>query len=192
MEHINFKIYTRILWLTGILFFVFQASALDMKRFDAPDLERGKYLAFTKPVSLTYGSSTLPIDRRKLISPSTIKIVTTTSIEESNSTVRAGTTVFPSIPSNLQDPSTTERPPVELFKNIPAVAPPISLPLTDPFEDVNSVGIDNTDELLEVFESSSFSSPRGSMQDIPFVPPYTVAPDNMRVTNRATYQRRQR
>ena len=62
----------------------------------------------------------------------------------------------------------------------------------DPFEDINSLGIDSTDQLLEVFENSNLRAPRTGYQQIPFVPPYTVAPDNLRVTNRATYQRKQR
>jgi hypothetical protein len=192
MEHLKFYIFARTLCLTGVLFFVFQASALDMKRFDAPDPQRGKYLAFTKPARLTYGSSPLPVDRRTLIMPANIKVVTTTLTVESNSTNQSETNASPESLSKIENPALEERPPLELFQNIPAVAPPVSLPLSDPFEEVSSVGIDSTDELLDVFESSSFSSPRGNVQDIPFVPPYTVAPDNMRITNRSTYQRRQR
>lgn len=190
MEYFKFNIFTLSLWLIGVLFFVFQASALDMKRFDAPAPQRGKYLAFTKPVTLTYGSSPLPVDRRTLILPPTINIVTTTLTMESNSTNRSVSNTSPETLSNIENPPLEERPPLVLFQNIPAVAPPVSLPLSDPFEEVSSVGIDSTDELLDVFESSSFSSPRGNVQDIPFVPPYTVAPDNMRITTRSTYQRR--
>ena len=192
MEYLKFNIFIRTLWLTGVLFFVFQASALDMKRFDAPAPQRGKYLAFTKPVTLTYGSSPLPVDRRTLIMPPTIKVVTTNLSVDTNSTAQSDSIGSPELSSKMENQAMEERPPLELFQNIPAVAPPVSLPLSDPFEEISSVGIDSTDELLDVFESSSFSSPRGNVQDIPFVPPYTVAPDNMRITNRSTYQRRQR
>jgi hypothetical protein len=124
--------------------------------------------------------------------PATINVVTTTLTVESNSTAQSGSNALPESSSINENSDLEERPPLELFQNIPAVAPPVSLPMSDPFEEVNSVGIDSTDELLDVFESSSFSSPRGNVQDIPFVPPYTVAPDNMRITTRSTYQRRQR
>ena len=193
MEKINFKLLLRTSAILSVLFLVFQVRAIDTKRFDAPPLSRGEYLAFTKPINFRYGISPAKVDRTKLIMPPTIQIVTTTVKQESNSsTVSSETNDFPLLPFEDENSSSgTNMPPLN-FPNIPNIAPPVGLPLTDPFEEVNSLGIDSTDELLEVFESSSMRTPRSSMQNIPFVPPYTVAPDNMRVTNKATYQRRQR
>lgn len=193
MEKINFKLLLRTSAILSVLFLVFQVRAIDTKRFDAPPLSRGEYLAFTKPINFRYGISPAKVDRTKLIMPPTIQIVTTTVKQESNSsTVSSETNDFPLLPFQDENSSSgTNMPPLN-FSNIPNIAPPVGLPLTDPFEEVNSLGIDSTDELLEVFESSSMRTPRSSMQNIPFVPPYTVAPDNMRVTNKATYQRRQR
>jgi hypothetical protein len=192
MEHLNLKLLSRASFLICALFFAFQASAIDTKRFDAPPLARGEYLAFTKPISFRYGSSPIPVDRRTLIMPSSIQVVTTTVIQENNSTTSPASTGFPLILPQDENATAQTRPMVELFQNIATTAPPVALPLADPFEEVNSLGINSTDELLEVFESSSFKSPRSSMQDLPFVPPYSVAPDNMRISSSATYQRRQR
>ena len=192
MEHLNLKLLLRTLYIISVLFFAFQVSAIDIKRFDAPPLARGEYLAFSKPISLRYGSSPLPVDRRTLIMPSGIQMVTTTVIQENNSTSNSASSGFPLFFPQDVNTTTQTRPTVELFPNMPTTAPPVALPLTDPFEEVNSLGINSTDELLEVFESSSFKSPRSSMQEMPFVPPYTVAPDNMRISSSATYQRRQR
>ncbi|MDG1326597.1 MAG: hypothetical protein P8P49_12600 [Opitutales bacterium] len=192
MEQLNFKHFRRTLYTLSVLFFVFQASALDTKRFDAPPPARGQYVAFTKPITLRYGTSTLPVDRRKLIMPPTSQVAVTITEKESNSSVSTQANDFPLINSEESSNDTPNRPAVELFENMPSVAPPVSLPLTDPFQEVGSMGIDSTDELLEVFETSTLTTPRSRMQAIPFVPPYTIAPDNMRITNKATYQRRQR
>ena len=69
-----------------------------------------------------------------------------------------------------------------------------SLPLADPFEEMSNSSIDSTDDLMEVFESSSSSQSmlQGQGGIIPFIPPYSVTPDNLKITNRATYRRVQR
>jgi len=192
MEQLNFNYFRRILYTLSVLLFVFQASALDTKRFDAPPPSRGQYLAFAKPSTLRYGTSPLPVDRRKLIVTPISQITVTTVIQENNASVKSTETGFPLYPVADTNSSSPIRPTAKLFQNLPNVAPPVALPLSDPFEEVNSLGINSTDELLQVFESSTFPSPRSNIQDIPFVPPYTVAPDNMRVSSGATYQRRQR
>ena len=73
MEQLNFNYFRRTLYTLSVLFFVFQASALDTKRFDAPPPARGQYLAFTKP--LLFGMELpRPVDRRKLIMPPTTNV----------------------------------------------------------------------------------------------------------------------
>jgi hypothetical protein len=194
MEHLHTKFLLRTSITLGVLFSFLQVSAIETKRFDAPPLERAKYMAFSKPISLRYGLSPLPVDRTKLIMPPTIEVVSTTVEVDQNQTV---TTEAPDFPLLSYDDNnvTTKVIPVDqpsVMQVIPQIAPPDNLPLSDPFEDINSLGIDSTDQLLEVFENSNLRAPRTGFQQIPFVPPYTVAPDNLRVTNRATYQRRQR
>jgi hypothetical protein len=63
------------------------------------------------------------------------------------------------------------------------------LPLSDPFQDLNSFGTDSTDELLQILESSDVGTSGSSLQVSPFVPPYTVAPDGLRIGSKATYRR---
>jgi hypothetical protein len=191
MELSNLKFTLRTSFLMSVLFCFLQSSVILAKRFDAPQVSRSQYLAFSQPPTLRYESSPLPVDRRKLILPPSAIVVTTTLNQEVNATSSDGND-FPLIAFNDDNSSYQVKSKPMAPRNIPLLAPPVSLPLTDPFEDVGALGIDSTDELLEVFESSSLNTPRSSMQNIPFVPPYTVAPDNLRVTTRSTYQRRQR
>jgi hypothetical protein len=191
MELSNLKFTLRTSFLMSVLFCILQSSVILAKRFDAPQASRSQYLAFSQPPTLRYESSPLPVDRRKLILPPSAIVVTTTLNQEVNATSSDGND-FPLIAFNDDNSSYQVKSKPMAPRNIPLLAPPVSLPLTDPFEDVGALGIDSTDELLEVFESSSLNTPRSSMQNIPFVPPYTVAPDNLRVTTRSTYQRRQR
>lgn len=191
MELSNLKFTLRTSFLMSVLFCILQSSVILAKRFDAPQVSRSQYLAFTQPPTLRYESSPLAVDRRKLILPPSAIVVTTTLNQEVNATSSDGND-FPLIAFNDDNSSYQVKSKPMAPRNIPLLAPPVSLPLTDPFEDVGALGIDSTDELLEVFESSSLNTPRSSMQNIPFVPPYTVAPDNLRVTTRSTYQRRQR
>ena len=191
MELSNLKFTLRTSFLMSVLFCILQSSVILAKRFDAPQASRSQYLAFSQPPTLRYESSPLPVDRRKLILPPSAIVVTTTLNQEVNATSSDGND-FPLIAFNDDNSSYQVKSKPMAPRNIPLLAPPVSLPLTDPFEDVGALGIDSTDELLEVFESSSLNTPRSSIQNIPFVPTYTVAPDNLRVTTRSTYQRRQR
>jgi hypothetical protein len=192
MEHLKLKLLQGTLFLSCVGYFAFQASAIDTKRFDAPPLERGEYLAFTKPITLRYGSTPAIVDRRKLIMPTDIKVVVTTVTVETKPSNVPDVANFPLLSYQDENSSSQSGPRVEIPENFPLAAPPATLPYLDPFEGQNSLDVDSTDELLEVFESTSMSPSRSRIQNIPFVPPYTIAPDSMRVTNKATYQRRQR
>ena len=121
--------------------------------------------------------------------PPTIEVVSTTVEVDQNQTATTEAPDFPLL-SYDENNVTTEVIPVDqpsVMQAIPQIAPPDNLPLSDPFEDINSLGIDSTDQLRS-FENSNLRGPRTGFQQIPFVPPYTVAPDNLRVTNRATYK----
>jgi hypothetical protein len=67
--------------------------------------------------------------------------------------------------------------------------PPDILPLSDPFDAVDPFGADSTDELLRLIESSNVGGTSSSLNSAPFVPPYTIAPDGMRMTNKSSYRR---
>ena len=187
MDYLKFKNFTRISIGLSILFFIFKASAIDTKRFDAPPLARPQYLTFTQPQDLRYKEVHPDVDRRKLLMPSDMKLVTVTVVTDSNTTYQ-NQPEFPLIGDDSNSSQNAFKP---LANPVMPRSNPV-LPLSDPFSGVDSSSVNSTDELLQVFESSSFNSPRQSMQNIPFVPPYTITPDSMRMTNRATYQRIQR
>ena len=191
MDYLKIKHILRTSVLLSVLFLTFKVSAIDTKRFDAPPIPRDQYLTFSQPDKLRYSALPLEVDRRKLLMPSDMKLATVTVVVQTdeNASVYAKPD-FPLIGDAEGNSSSTPAPKSLLSSNF--VDPNPVLPLSDPFGSINSSSINSTDELLQVFESSDFKSPRGRMQNIPFVPPYTISPDSMRITNRATYKRIQR
>ena len=138
MELSNLKITLRTSFLMSVLFCILQPSVVEAKRFDAPQVSRPQYLAFVQPPTLRYNSSPLPVDRRKLIlPPSAIVVTISTSNQEANATSSDGDD-FPLIAFSDDNSSykVTSQPMAP--QNMPLLAPPVSLPLTDPFEDVGS------------------------------------------------------
>ena len=69
------------------------------------------------------------------------------------------------------------------------ISPSNQIPLADPFEGLSGTDVGTTDELLNVFEDLRTNSRGVRMNPIPFIPPYTVAPDNLKVGTKATYRR---
>jgi hypothetical protein len=65
------------------------------------------------------------------------------------------------------------------------------LPSPDPFaEDEASSSINSTDDLLNLFEQSNKNQNMNSGYNvIPFIPPFTSAPDNLRVESSASYRK---
>jgi hypothetical protein len=65
------------------------------------------------------------------------------------------------------------------------------LPSPDPFvEDEASRSINSTDDLLNLFEQSNKNQNMISGYNaIPFIPPFTSAPDNLRVESSASYRK---
>ena len=57
----------------------------------------------------------------------------------------------------------------------------MELPLADPFSAANSDAINSTDELMKVFDRSKIDAGNARIA-IPFVPPYTVAPESMKIS----------
>lgn len=191
MDYLKIKHIFRTSCILSVLFLTLKVSAIDTKRFDAPPVARDQYLTFSQPDKLRYSSLLAEIDRRKLLMPSDMKLATITVVVQADENASVSTKPdFPLIGGNEgNSTSTTVQKPL-ITSNL--VNPNPVLPLSDPFGNINSSSINSTDELLQVFESSDFEFPRGRMQNIPFVPPYTISPDSMRITNRATYKRIQR
>mgnify|MGYP001159738707 FL=1 len=192
MDNLNTKHFFRTSFILGVLFLTLKVSAIDTKRFDAPPLARPEYLTFSQPQELRYKSIAPSVDRRKLLLPSDMKIVTVTvvSSNDANSTANSQPD-FPLIGDEGNRSSSTQ-PAYRPLPDSSLANPNPVLPLSDPFGGMNTTSVNSTDELLQVFESPDFDTSRSRMQNIPFVPPYTVTPDSMRMTNRATYRRIQR
>ena len=195
MEKQNFYHSTKILALFGVfsLFYGFRANALDTKRFDAPLPERPSYLTFAKPTPLRFSISPLPVDRLNLhLPPKPIvkkTLVTSTVVDNNQTSSSPGSSSFePAAVDANASTGVQSSPPVQsLF--LPQAAPQDVLPLSDPFDNINNFDIDSTDELLKILESSDGIQGRSSFAPTPFVPPFTVASDGIRIESKATYRR---
>jgi hypothetical protein len=191
MDYSNIKTLLRTSITMSVLFFTLKVSAIDTKRFDAPPLARPQYLTFSQPQGLRYKSLEPRVDRRKLLMPSDMKLVSVTVVTQNDSNLSSESQPdFPLI-GGADNNATATTPSFRPLAGPSYNSGPV-LPLSDPFNGVDSSSVNSTDELLQVFESTDFDTPRTTFQNIPFVPPYTVTPDSMRMTNRATYQRIQR
>ena len=62
--------------------------------------------------------------------------------------------------------------------------------MPDPFiESAPPATYNSTDDLLDIFEQSSREAAPYGLRVIPFVPPFTNAPDNLRVESEAYYRK---
>jgi hypothetical protein len=150
---------------------------IDLKKFDAPVPERDKYLSFNAPPSLRYIPVPLAADRSNLISTDK-KPTKSAPPKDSNASSKPD---FPIV-------TYTTEPQAKSPSFIPQSAGS-SLPLADPFEGVSRTNVGSTDELLNVFEDMKVDSRTVRVNAIPFIPPYTVAPDNLKIGTKATYRR---
>ena len=167
-------------------------ALLETKRFDAKTPERSKYLNYMMPQGLRFSEPSLQADRGNLLVLNIIPAPATEDVSpvDTNQTVDP---VFPIVPYEEVDTSLSIPDEVGQFdsSNLDSEE---TLPLADPFEEMSNSSIDSTDDLMDVFESSSSSKSmlQGQGTVIPFIPPYSVTPDNLKITNRATYRRVQR
>jgi len=162
-------------------------SFVETKRFDAKPTPRAKYLVNTRPQVLRYADPVVIADRRVLLSLSTLSTAPQPIIEQN-------ATKQPEIPliaygqdeiATFEDPETTPT----TNRNMEAGSP--ILPAPDPFsDDETSSSIDSTDDLLNLFEQSNKNQTINTGYNmIPFIPPFTSAPDNLRVESRASYRK---
>ncbi len=184
---LNSKISLTALTL-GFLSFIsssFESFGIDLKRFDAPEPQRVSYLSFKSPPRLRYTPLPSAVDRTKLIMLD-ITFQADPSKQEDNSTESP-----PDFPIVEYSPD-NEASSVKIRPQIPQAAPTSSLPLADPFEGVNETNVGTTDELLDVFDQMRIAPQSANLNQIPFIPPYTIAPDNMRIETKSSYRRVQR
>ncbi len=192
MEKQTYNHSIRIPVLFGVfsLFYGLQAYGLETKRFDAPPPERSPYLSFAKPTPLSFSISPLPVDRLKLVLPPK-PIVIKTSPAQPAADANA-TSPEPMLGNTTPDGNASTDPqasPRISSPFFPQAAPQDSLPLSDPFENINSFNVDSTDELLRILETSDGNNNGSSLMPTPFVPPFTVPSDGMRISSKATYRR---
>jgi hypothetical protein len=163
--------------ITALFFLPLLSWGIDLKKFDAPPPERDRYLTFKSPPSLRFTPVPLAVDRMLLISPSTPEPKASPK-KEDNASAEPD---FPIVTYSTEPES-----------NVPAFIPQTpsnSLPMADPFEGVSGTKVGSTDELLNVFEDMKVDSRTVRVNAIPFIPPYTVAPDNLKIGTKSTYRR---
>lgn len=70
----------------------------------------------------------------------------------------------------------------------------LSLPPNDPFlnQELPEPNLNNTDELMEILESSVGTPSRSTITNIDFVPPFTLDGGNMVIESKSRYTRRAR
>jgi hypothetical protein len=170
---------------------------IETKRFDAKPKERLKYLNYMMPKELRFSAPAIEADRGNLL-----VIVSEPSPVSSNIIeVESNQSAEPSFPVvSYDDAETTET--FDLNSDNPDSSRDINdnvsideaLPLADPFEEMSNSSVNSTDDLLDVFENTTFpsGSNRNSGMIIPFIPPYSSMPDNLTITNQSTYRRVQR
>jgi hypothetical protein len=176
------------------LFYGLALHGLETKRFDAPPPKRPTYLSFAKPTPLRFSISPQPVDRFNIALPASQPIVQTAVVTQVSEDANATATLpVPSLPSQFDQNASSapvfQSPQMNSSPFLPKLAPPNSLPLSDPFQDLDAFEADSTDELLRILENSDMGASGSSFQASPFVPPYTVAPDGLRMSNKATYKR---
>ena len=170
----------------------FSFAILDTKRFDAKATKRVNYLHYSNAGTLRFSEPEPSVDRGNLLVFIPVSRAATSPAlnSEGNST---NLPEFPLVSyEDLDNNITTE----------PSFLPPIiqapssimegddqALPLADPFEEMEG-DVVNTDDLLEVFES--YDDAPGTVAPrmaLPFIPPYSVTPDNLTISSEATYRR---
>ena len=159
-----------------------------LKRFDAPDPKQEGYLKSFRPPALSFRANTsLPADRYSLLFLPIIQ--TDGNVTDANATLVASITPPAKGPTPSSAGSISVRqPPVALPSDL---GPPPVLPQADPF-DVAALDEPSTDDLIDALEREVPRDSFGLPTYLPFVPPYSVAPANLEIRSRSSYERRPR
>lgn len=162
-------------------------SFVETKRFDAKPTPRAKYLVNTRPQILRYADPVIIADRRALLSLTAIPTPTPPVVEQNATKPEIPLIAYGQDEFSIYDEDPDTMP---TTKSSMEAGNPI-LPAPDPFsEDETSSSIDSTDDLLNLFEQSNRNqSINNGYNAIPFIPPFTSAPDNLRVESRASYRK---
>ena len=171
------------LWVLAFMLFNSFAWGIDLKKFDSPTPERLKYLSFKPPVSLRYEPVPLEVDRLNLVPLDLTN--TKPSAPKAEDSNQSDEPEFPVVTYSTDPEEIKDVMPDSLLQ----ISPSNEIPLADPFEGLSGADVGTTDELLNVFEDLRTNSRGVRMNPIRFIPPYTVAPDNLKVGTKATYRR---
>ena len=165
-------------WVFAVFFLLpSQSWGLDLKKFDSPPPLRDRYLTYKSPPSLRFTPVPLAADRTQLISQATPTPKPSPKVEDNASSEPDFPIVTYSTEPQRKSPAFIPQPASN------------SLPMADPFEGVSGSNVGSTDELLNVFEDLKVDSRTIRVNSIPFIPPYTVAPDNLKIGTKSTYRR---
>ena len=165
---------------------------LDTKRFDSKPVERAKYLNYRNSGSLRFADPAPVADRGNLLT-FTALVATKVTIPSVDSNLTAPPE-FPLISYGASDQNKSIEPtsyPSQIQSIPEFVQSEEALPLADPFEEMDAENIVTTDELLDVIESSDSGSSNFQF-GLPFIPPFSVTPDNLTISSESSYRRVQR
>jgi hypothetical protein len=147
-------------------------------------VKKSCYLAFHSPPKLNFHEVSPSADRLNLLTlgnPLTTQVQGTA--DEANSTTEVSE--FP-LTSYGDDDSAAE------INNDTDMQDP--LPPSDPFIgfELESTGVDSTDQLIQLFENLEKSGNPSSRVSVDFIPPYSTDSGNFRLESSASYKRRVR
>ena len=186
---INSNIKTSLIAVFPLLFLAnLSFGFVETKRFDANPPPRAKYLVNSRPSVLQYADPVVIADRRVLLSLASPTTQTPAPSLDQNSTQTSSIPLIAYEDDKMPslNGSGNSAPNVDNISNSEPILPP-----PDPFND-NATGgnLNSTDDLLDLFEQTSRNrSVSSGYNVIPFIPPFTSAPDNLRVETRASYQK---
>ena len=167
-------------------------AILDTKRFDAKATKRVNYLHYSNSGKLRFTEPVATADRGNLLVfiPVSSSTKSPISSNEGNSSALPD---FPLVSYEDVDSNATVEPtflsPITQSPTSILEGEDQALPLADPFEEMGG-DVVNTDDLLEVFESYNDSTvPVAPRMALPFIPPYSVTPDNLTISSEARYRR---
>lgn len=155
----------------------------------------GGYLAFHSPPKLAFSPAPPIADRTFLL-----RLGLPTNLSELPPEVDTNVTEQTDFPLvSYTDSETNQSAIYQIPQNsqepVPAPSSSNLLPPADPFvapQPTNYDSINNTDELMRVFEEGMSSGRSTSASGFQFLPPYTVERGNMLMSSKATYTRKQR
>jgi len=190
LQHLPLRCISCLLTLLALVCTMQEGLAFFSSLPDSPPPRNG-YLTFQAPPKLRFHEVEPQADRRKLLSLQKKEVSVTPPVSSPS------TPMGDSFPLISYDGESNQSSPTY---EIPLVGDPGSavmepaIPPIDPFvsNDLPEPNLNNTDELMEILESSIGSSSRQSRTLVDFVPPYTMDGGNLLIESKTKYTRKLR